>query len=188
MQSSTGSLWSPVRDPATQNLLNEEADELNAARATRSVSIFSEDFTNLVLEDQRVILVGLEHQGENVGFCDNTVSSAQYNVFSFLPLNLYQQFQRVANVYFAMCFLLFVMSVDDKFNRSGFNRFTFADETPDVTAVGGLPTCDTYYMPECATPLAIVHDSTDAAADADSMAAVAEVTEQLLAANAQVRT
>ena len=88
----------------------------------------------------------------------------------------------------AMCFLLFVMSVDDKFNRSGFNRFTFADETPDVTAVGGLPTCDTYYMPECATPLAIVHDSTDAAADADSMAAVAEVTEQLLAANAQVRT
>jgi hypothetical protein len=36
----------------------------------------------------------------NVGFCDNTVITSKYTVWSFLPLFLFEQFSRFANFYF----------------------------------------------------------------------------------------
>lgn len=36
---------------------------------------------------------------------DNHIKTSKYNIFTFLPLNLYEQFQRVANAYF-LCLLI----------------------------------------------------------------------------------
>ena len=33
-------------------------------------------------------------------FCGNTVTTAKYSLLTFIPLNLYEQFRRLANVYF----------------------------------------------------------------------------------------
>uniref|UniRef100_A0A2D4FMA8 P-type ATPase N-terminal domain-containing protein n=1 Tax=Micrurus corallinus TaxID=54390 RepID=A0A2D4FMA8_MICCO len=37
---------------------------------------------------------------------DNAIKTAKYNFFTFLPLNLYEQFHRMANVYFLFMILL----------------------------------------------------------------------------------
>lgn len=36
----------------------------------------------------------------------NAIKTAKYNIFTFLPLNLYEQFHRMANVYFVFVILL----------------------------------------------------------------------------------
>uniref|UniRef100_A0A8D2DH11 P-type ATPase N-terminal domain-containing protein n=1 Tax=Sciurus vulgaris TaxID=55149 RepID=A0A8D2DH11_SCIVU len=36
----------------------------------------------------------------------NVIHTAKYNVFSFLPLNLYEQFRRVSNLYFLLIIVL----------------------------------------------------------------------------------
>ena len=42
---------------------------------------------------------------------------------------------------FIVNFALFIISVDDKYNPNGFNARTWSTTQPDVTTVGGLPTC-----------------------------------------------
>lgn len=37
---------------------------------------------------------------------DNRIKTSKYNVFTFLPLNLFEQFQRVANAYFLVLLIL----------------------------------------------------------------------------------
>ncbi|KAG5493999.1 hypothetical protein JKF63_01832 [Porcisia hertigi] len=45
-------------------------------------------------------------------FCDNRISSTKYNVFTFLPLNLWEQFHRPINIYFLIVATLqFIPSV-----------------------------------------------------------------------------
>uniref|UniRef100_A0A8C6VCD9 Phospholipid-transporting ATPase n=1 Tax=Naja naja TaxID=35670 RepID=A0A8C6VCD9_NAJNA len=39
-------------------------------------------------------------------YADNAIKTAKYNFFTFLPLNLYEQFHRMANVYFLLMILL----------------------------------------------------------------------------------
>ncbi|NXX61981.1 AT8B3 ATPase, partial [Scopus umbretta] len=39
-------------------------------------------------------------------YADNAIKTAKYNIFTFLPLNLYEQFHRMANVYFVFVILL----------------------------------------------------------------------------------
>ncbi|KAM9620222.1 phospholipid-transporting ATPase IK-like isoform 1-T1 [Morphnus guianensis] len=39
-------------------------------------------------------------------YAGNAIKTAKYNIFTFLPLNLYEQFHRMANVYFVFVILL----------------------------------------------------------------------------------
>ncbi|XP_036891889.1 phospholipid-transporting ATPase FetA-like isoform X2 [Sturnira hondurensis] len=40
------------------------------------------------------------------GYPNNTIKTSKYNVFNFLPLNLFEQFQRLANAYFLILLIL----------------------------------------------------------------------------------
>lgn len=42
-------------------------------------------------------------------FQDNRIHTCKYNILTFLPINLFEQFQRVANVYFLFLLILQVM-------------------------------------------------------------------------------
>jgi hypothetical protein len=42
-------------------------------------------------------------------FCDNTVITAKYNVVSFLPISLFEQFRRLANIYFLFITVLMLI-------------------------------------------------------------------------------
>jgi len=37
---------------------------------------------------------------------NNYITTAKYNVFTFIPKNLFEQFQRVANMYFLLLLIL----------------------------------------------------------------------------------
>ena len=39
-------------------------------------------------------------------YCDNEIKTSRYNVITFLPLNLFEQFHRVANIYFLILVIL----------------------------------------------------------------------------------
>uniref|UniRef100_A0ACB8EPB0 Phospholipid-transporting ATPase ID n=1 Tax=Sphaerodactylus townsendi TaxID=933632 RepID=A0ACB8EPB0_9SAUR len=39
-------------------------------------------------------------------YAKNSIKTAKYNVFTFLPLNLFEQFQRIANAYFLFLLIL----------------------------------------------------------------------------------
>ena len=79
-------------------------------------------------------------------------------------------------------FLLFVFLVDDRYNRDGFNRWTFKRTGHEDWRVGGLATCDDIASPLCTTSLAIVHDPQNAAA----ASRVEDVLARLLANNPHV--
>ncbi|XP_060764598.1 phospholipid-transporting ATPase ID [Neoarius graeffei] len=40
------------------------------------------------------------------GYANNTIKTSKYNIFTFLPLNLFEQFQRLANAYFVFLLIL----------------------------------------------------------------------------------
>lgn len=44
-------------------------------------------------------------------FQDNHIKTSKYNIFTFLPINLFEQFQRVANAYFVVLLILQVGKV-----------------------------------------------------------------------------
>ncbi|KAL4451006.1 hypothetical protein ABPG74_021328, partial [Tetrahymena malaccensis] len=37
---------------------------------------------------------------EHVKFCNNSISTTKYTLFTFIPINLVEQFSKLANVYF----------------------------------------------------------------------------------------
>ena len=40
--------------------------------------------------------------GKNKRYCTNSISTAKYDVITFLPVSLFEQFRRVANLYFLL--------------------------------------------------------------------------------------
>eukprot|EP00002_Diphylleia_rotans_P013474 TRINITY_DN2635_c0_g3_i2.p1 TRINITY_DN2635_c0_g3~~TRINITY_DN2635_c0_g3_i2.p1 ORF type:complete len:1173 (-),score=203.43 TRINITY_DN2635_c0_g3_i2:256-3774(-) len=42
-------------------------------------------------------------------FCDNSITTAKYSVWTFLPMNLFEQFRRIANMYFLCIAILQVI-------------------------------------------------------------------------------
>ncbi|CAJ1992611.1 phospholipid-transporting ATPase-like protein [Leishmania donovani] len=60
--------------------------------------------------EQRTIQLNDPHGRTN--FCDNRIYSSRYNIFTFLPLNLWEQLHRPINIYFVMVVALqFIPSV-----------------------------------------------------------------------------
>lgn len=76
-------------------------------RKSRHISIFQaikeklDPVNEVAWEEQkgeRSIIIG----EENIVLKDNRIKTSRYNAISFLPLNLYEQFSKVSNVYFLL--------------------------------------------------------------------------------------
>lgn len=48
---------------------------------------------------------------------DNRIKTSKYNIFTFLPVNLFEQFQRVANAYFVVLLILQVQRFTKQTNN-----------------------------------------------------------------------
>ncbi|XP_072134331.1 phospholipid-transporting ATPase ID isoform X1 [Mobula birostris] len=59
----------------------------------------------LVEEERRVIANNREYN-EKFLYASNRIKTSKYNIITFLPINLFEQFQRVANAYFLFLLLL----------------------------------------------------------------------------------
>ncbi|XP_037539634.1 phospholipid-transporting ATPase ID [Nematolebias whitei] len=56
-------------------------------------------------KERRVKANAPEYNGK-FSYADNHIKTSKYNVFTFLPVNLFEQFQRVANAYFVVLLIL----------------------------------------------------------------------------------
>ncbi|XP_057517399.1 putative phospholipid-transporting ATPase 9 isoform X2 [Amaranthus tricolor] len=45
-------------------------------------------------------------EAQQLGYCDNYVTTTKYTLVSFLPKSLFEQFRRIANLYFLLCAFL----------------------------------------------------------------------------------
>eukprot|EP00731_Ephydatia_muelleri_P034005 Em0044g25a len=57
-------------------------------------------------EDLRRVAANDRTGNAGYKYADNVVVSAKYNIFTFVPLNLFEQFMRVANIYFLVLVIL----------------------------------------------------------------------------------
>ncbi|XP_026095031.1 probable phospholipid-transporting ATPase IM isoform X2 [Carassius auratus] len=58
------------------------------------------------LEEERHVRANDRDYNERFNYADNRIKTAKYNVFTFLPINLFEQFQRFANAYFLVLLIL----------------------------------------------------------------------------------
>nr|XP_019584821.1 PREDICTED: phospholipid-transporting ATPase FetA-like [Rhinolophus sinicus] len=52
------------------------------------------------MEQERYLQANNKELNSTFGYPSNAIKTSKYNVFNFLPLNLFEQFQRLANAYF----------------------------------------------------------------------------------------
>uniref|UniRef100_A0A8C4QUV2 Phospholipid-transporting ATPase n=1 Tax=Eptatretus burgeri TaxID=7764 RepID=A0A8C4QUV2_EPTBU len=57
-------------------------------------------------EEQRTIKTNNQEFNEQFEYANNSIKTSKYNVITFLPINLFEQFQRVANAYFLFLLIL----------------------------------------------------------------------------------
>ncbi|XP_032480252.1 probable phospholipid-transporting ATPase IM isoform X5 [Phocoena sinus] len=58
------------------------------------------------LEVERIVKANDHEYNEKYQYTDNRIHTCKYNILTFLPINLFEQFQRVANVYFLFLLIL----------------------------------------------------------------------------------
>uniref|UniRef100_A0A674EXC2 Phospholipid-transporting ATPase n=1 Tax=Salmo trutta TaxID=8032 RepID=A0A674EXC2_SALTR len=58
------------------------------------------------LEEERHVRANDKDYNEKIPYADNHIKTCKYNVFTFLPINLFEQFQRAANAYFLVLLML----------------------------------------------------------------------------------
>ncbi|XP_019896178.2 phospholipid-transporting ATPase ID isoform X1 [Esox lucius] len=57
-------------------------------------------------EEERHVRANDRNYNDKFFYADNHIKTSKYNVFTFLPINLFEQFQRVANAYFLVLLIL----------------------------------------------------------------------------------
>ncbi|XP_064785236.1 probable phospholipid-transporting ATPase IM isoform X1 [Oncorhynchus masou masou] len=57
-------------------------------------------------EEERHVRANDRDYNEKFAYADNHIRTCKYNVFTFLPINLFEQFQRAANAYFLVLLIL----------------------------------------------------------------------------------
>ncbi|XP_071752711.2 phospholipid-transporting ATPase ID [Centroberyx gerrardi] len=61
---------------------------------------------NTYIEEERHVKANAQDYNDKFSYADNHIKTSKYNIFTFLPINLFEQFQRVANAYFLVLLIL----------------------------------------------------------------------------------
>ncbi|XP_019896180.1 phospholipid-transporting ATPase ID isoform X5 [Esox lucius] len=62
--------------------------------------------SDIHIEEERHVRANDRNYNDKFFYADNHIKTSKYNVFTFLPINLFEQFQRVANAYFLVLLIL----------------------------------------------------------------------------------
>ncbi|KAF5925435.1 hypothetical protein HPG69_001881 [Diceros bicornis minor] len=72
-------------------------------------------------EAERIVKANDREYNEKFQYADNCIHTSKYNLLTFLPINLFEQFQRVANAYFL--FLLILQLIPEISSLTWFTTF-----------------------------------------------------------------
>uniref|UniRef100_A0A7N6BXW1 Phospholipid-transporting ATPase n=1 Tax=Anabas testudineus TaxID=64144 RepID=A0A7N6BXW1_ANATE len=61
---------------------------------------------NTYVEKERHVKANARDYNDKFAYTNNHIKTSKYNIFTFLPINLFEQFQRVANAYFLVLLIL----------------------------------------------------------------------------------
>nr|XP_033776132.1 probable phospholipid-transporting ATPase IM isoform X1 [Geotrypetes seraphini]XP_033776133.1 probable phospholipid-transporting ATPase IM isoform X1 [Geotrypetes seraphini]XP_033776134.1 probable phospholipid-transporting ATPase IM isoform X1 [Geotrypetes seraphini] len=86
-----------------------------------------------VLEEERRVKANDREYNEKFRYANNRIKTSKYNVLTFLPINLFEQFQRVANAYFL--FLLILQLIPEISSLSWFTTIVPLVLVLTITAV-----------------------------------------------------
>lgn len=64
------------------------------------------------------------HHHDGLAYCDNSVSTCKYTVLSFFPKSLFEQFRRLANVYFLVIIVLLMIGTYTTFFQAPLTPYT----------------------------------------------------------------
>lgn len=76
----------------------------------RNNSNSSHSNSEIVGEQERVLKANDRTFNSQFKYADNYIKTSKYNVVTFIPKNLFEQFQRLANFYFLILMILQVIS------------------------------------------------------------------------------
>ncbi|KAM9376045.1 phospholipid-transporting ATPase ID [Pholidichthys leucotaenia] len=62
-------------------------------------------------ERERHVKANSQDYNDKFSYADNRIKTSKYNIFTFLPINLFEQLQRVANAYFLVLLILQLIPV-----------------------------------------------------------------------------
>ncbi|KAF3854965.1 hypothetical protein F7725_023020 [Dissostichus mawsoni] len=82
----------------------ETQQECACDKLVRDVFVLT--MCSLYVEEERHVKANARDYNENFSYADNHIKTSKYNVLTFLPINLFEQFQRVANAYFLLLLIL----------------------------------------------------------------------------------
>ncbi|XP_056428190.1 probable phospholipid-transporting ATPase IM isoform X2 [Hyla sarda] len=86
-----------------------------------------------VLEEERRVKANNRDYNEKFKYANNGIKTSKYNIITFLPINLFEQFQRVANAYFL--FLLILQLIPEISSLSWFTTIVPLVLVLTITAV-----------------------------------------------------
>ena len=72
-------------------------------------------------------------------FQNNFIKTSKYTLLTFLPLNLFEQFQRAANFYFA-CLLILQVIITNKFSALVISNYIMFQLIPEITSLTPITT------------------------------------------------
>ncbi|XP_063305087.1 probable phospholipid-transporting ATPase IM [Pelobates fuscus] len=86
-----------------------------------------------ILEEERRVKANDRDYNEKFHYATNAIKTSKYNILTFLPINLFEQFQRVANAYFL--FLLILQLIPEISSLSWFTTIVPLVLVLTITAV-----------------------------------------------------
>ncbi|KYO21166.1 hypothetical protein Y1Q_0001450 [Alligator mississippiensis] len=107
---------------------NQSEDVLQGKENSRQWS-----YPDTSMEEERRVKANDRDYNEKFQYADNRIKTSKYNILTFLPINLFEQFQRVANAYFL--FLLILQLIPEISSLSWFTTIVPLALVLTITAV-----------------------------------------------------
>ncbi|XP_068614201.1 phospholipid-transporting ATPase ID [Brachionichthys hirsutus] len=116
-----------------QEVLEETSLELETIKICISINRYQQEDKGQGQEEERRVRANDREYNEKFQYASNCIMTSKYNIITFLPINLFEQFQEVANTYFL--FLLILQLIPQISSLSWFTTIVPLALVLSITAV-----------------------------------------------------